>query len=819
MSPELRSEGGAPGRIAAATAGAPAIALVSALDALPRDAERILFQRGSADEPDVASAVAAILGDVRARGDAALIELAQRFDGVTLTSLEVPRAEWEQALRALDPDVRAALEQAARAIEAFHRAQLPRDIEIEGRPGLRLGRRAEPLERIGVYAPGGRAAYPSSVLMGVVPARVAGVGDIVVCSPPGRDGLPPAVVLAAAAIGGADRVFAIGGAGAIAALAYGTASVPAVDRIVGPGNAWVNEAKLQVTRVVGIDNPAGPSELLVLADDSADADLVAVELLAQAEHDPDASCVLVTTSGGLLGRVRERLAERVPREPRREIIEQSLASNGALLLAEDVDGAIAFANRYAPEHLLVLTREPRSLLSRLRNAGTIFLGPSSSVAFGDYMTGANHVLPTGGLARLHSGLSVQDFLRFSTWQELDAPAAAALATPTGVLADAEGLPAHAAAARLRSDGDAGTRAELGPDRPVLRAEYRALTTYDPGREPCAIDLSDNTNLWGPNPAAARAVRTAADAALTRYPPVYVPALKRRIAALLGVAPDNVATGCGSDDVIDSALRAFCAPGDLVAYAEPTFGMIPAFARMNALNAAAVPLAPELALDVNALLAARAAVTYVCRPNNPTGTLFERGALDRLERQAAGVLLVDEAYIDFAGEAGLAGAATASSRTIVLRTFSKAWGLAGLRLGFAVGPADLIAEIEKSRGPYKVNALAEQAAFAVLDEGREWVEARVRDVVLNRDRLTDALTALGLRVLPSAANFVLAVLPEGEDANDWNARLRAAGVAVRPFPALRSLGECVRITVGPPEMMEPAVDAISTILRQRETVNG
>src|SRR5690606_25787828 len=271
------------------------IALRRSLRELSKADEARLFVRGRDADPEVERAVAAIIADVRARGDDALRDLARRFDRVDLNALEVPRDACDAALATLNGEVRAALEQAAAAIAAFHRAQLPPPLDIEVRPGVRLGRRAEPLRRAGVYAPGGRAAYPSSVLMGVVPAKVAGVDEVVVCSPPGPDGLPHPVVLAACALAGADRVFALGGAGAIVALAYGTASVPRVDRIVGPGNAYVNEAKRQVAGSVGIDSPAGPSELLVVADASADPETVALELLAQAEHDPDAAVAVVAT--------------------------------------------------------------------------------------------------------------------------------------------------------------------------------------------------------------------------------------------------------------------------------------------------------------------------------------------------------------------------------------------------------------------------------------------------------------------------------------------------------------------------------------------
>lgn len=422
------------------------------LASLDADAARRLLDRGRARDASVADSVAAILADVRERGDEALIEQAARFDGVQGVRLEVPRPEWESALERLDPPVRAALDEAARNITAFHRAQLPEPIELEIRPGMRVGRRPDPLDRVAVYVPGGRAAYPSSVLMGVLPARAAGVREVVVCSPAGPGGSPPATVLAACALTGVDRLFAIGGAGAVGAAAYGTATVPAADKIVGPGNAYVTEAKRQVSGVVATDLPAGPSEVLVLADDDCDPVLIAFELMAQAEHDPDAASVLVTTSETLLRAVADALELELPGQPRSAIIEASLAAGGALLLADDEDEMVAFANRYAAEHLALYVREPRRLLPRLRNAGAVFLGEPSSVAFGDYMTGANHVLPTSGMGRASSGLGTLDFVRWTSYQELDAAAAARLAGMTGALADAEGLPAHAGAARLRSGG-------------------------------------------------------------------------------------------------------------------------------------------------------------------------------------------------------------------------------------------------------------------------------------------------------------------------------------------------------------------------------
>lgn len=430
------------------------IAVQGRLADLSRAERTLLLDRRPADDVDVRAKTAELLADVRARGDEALRAMAKRFDRVELASLEVPRARWENALVELDADVRRALERAARNIAAFHSAQLPAEITVEVEPGVRLGRRFGPLGAVGVYAPGGRASYPSSVLMGVVPARVAGVPEVVVCSPPGPDGLPPATVLAAAALADATRVFALGGAGAVAAMAYGTASVPRCDAVVGPGNRWVLEAKRQVAGEVRIDSPAGPSELLVLADDTADPDLVAAELIAQAEHDPDAAVALVTTQPSLADAALDALRRRVAAAPRRDVVAAALAGRGALLVAETLDDAIAFTNAYAPEHLLVLTANAAGDAARIRTAGTIFLGPGSAVAFGDYLTGANHVLPTAGSGRSFSGLSALDFLRSWTWQDVSPSAARALSADTGILADAEGLPGHATAARLRAQLEA-----------------------------------------------------------------------------------------------------------------------------------------------------------------------------------------------------------------------------------------------------------------------------------------------------------------------------------------------------------------------------
>lgn len=793
------------------------------LDALTAPDRRALIDRSTSSDNDIRTRTAEIIARVRREGDGALVALAAEFDGVQLAHLEVPRTDVQRALDKLEPNVRGVLERSASNIAHVHQACLPQVIETQPEPGILIGRRPDPLGRVGVYAPGGQAVYPSSVLMGVVPARVAGVGEVVLCSPPQRtSGALSPIVLAAAAIAGVDRVFAIGGAGAIAAMAYGTSTVPRVDRILGPGNAYVAEAKLQVAGAVAIDAPAGPSELLVIATRDSDPAVVAREMLAQAEHDALACAVAVVVGESAASAVEVRLEEMLARQPRASVISSSLARNGAVLWTDSLDAALAFANDYAAEHLLVTGKDVELVLPQLRNQGTVFLGDASSNAFGDYMTGANHVLPTGGLARSYSGLSVLEFFRWTTYQRVSSEAAARLATDVATFADQEGLPGHALAAR-----DAGGISRTGSARPSspvpsvlprFRSSYRRIHLYNPDRAPSPIDLSDNTNLWGVPPTAKRLLESSASEVVTRYPSLYAHRLKEALAAYVGVRPDMVVTGCGSDDVLDSALRAFAEPGDRVAHIDPTFPALPIFARMNALEPVPVSLTHDYDADVDRLLAAAPRVIYLCAPNNPTGTMVSRRAIERLVDEASGIVILDEAYAEFADANGLDLLAR-SERLLISRTMSKAFGLAGLRVGYAIGAPSLVAEVEKSRGPYKVSALAERAALAALGDDIEWVRAHVTAARSNREQLTAALRAAGHSPVDSHANFVLVPMP---GAVGVTARMRQLGVAVRPFsalptvsPALRaSNGDAIRISVGPWSMLQRALAALATALDER-----
>ena len=342
-----------------------------------------------------------------------------------------------------------------------------------------------------------------------------------------------------------------------------------------------------------------------------------------------------------------------------------------------------------------------------------------------------------------------------------------------------------------------------------------ISLYDPGRTPCEVDLSDNTNRWGVPPAAARVLAATPESAVTRYPSPYAAALVQALAAAAGVDADDVVTGCGSDDVLDSTLRAFCAPGDRVAFAAPTFGMVPLFARGGDARPVAVPLRGELSLDEDALADAGATVTYLCRPNNPTGTLFPRAAVERIASRLAGLLVVDEAYVDFAGSGEDLGSWAAASRNVVvLRTLSKAYGLAGLRVGYAVGPPALVAAIAKARGPYKVGGVAEAAALAALAGDGDWVRQQVALAVQARATLAAALGERDFAVLPSAANFVFVPLPPNcGGAVAVAAALRARGVAVRPFAGLPVVGDGLRVTVGPSPLLDRFLAELAAVAAQ------
>jgi histidinol dehydrogenase len=408
--------------------------------------------RGRVVDRKLERVVRTIIDDIRRRGDRALFEYGKRFDRVSLNArtIEVSPAEIRKSLSKTGPRALKILGLAARRIGNYHRKQAARSWSLREAGGVELGQEIRPIERVGIYAPGGLAAYPSTVLMAAIPARIAGVREIVLATPPGRKGVNP-VILAAAKIAGVDRIFKMGGAQAIAALAYGTASVPAVDKIVGPGNAYVAMAKRMVFGTVGIDMIAGPSEIMIICDGKADPAVIAADLLSQAEHDELASSILLTPDAGFAGEVAGEVKVQLKALPRREIAERAIADYGLIILIRDLDEALEIVNRFAPEHLELMVPNPKRALRKVKNAGAVFLGPNTPEVLGDYLAGPNHILPTGGTARFSSPLGVYDFVKRTSVIFFSAGALRKHGPGAEAFARLEGLEAHgrAIAKRLR----------------------------------------------------------------------------------------------------------------------------------------------------------------------------------------------------------------------------------------------------------------------------------------------------------------------------------------------------------------------------------
>ena len=410
------------------------------------------------DNPRVEAIVRDIIADTRARGDAALLELSRRFDSPHLNTLEVPRADWDEAEAEIAPALRDAVRQSAANIEKFH-VQQRKTSWLDAQPDRILGQLVRPLDKVGVYVPGGTAAYPSTVLMAAIPAIVAGVPEVILCTPVQKDGKVPPLVLYAAKVAGAQRVITIGGAQAIAALAYGTATVPAVDKIVGPGNVYVNIAKKQLWGVVDIDMLAGPSEVCVVADEHANPIFAALDLLTQAEHDAEAAAFLITPSETLAQAVLAEIERQLTRLPRRDILLKSLEDNSAVLVTESLAQAYDLANACAPEHLALMVRDPLAALGHIRNAGAILMGDYTPQTLGDYFAGPSHTLPTSGTARFASPLHVDTFVKKSSFLYYTRTALEAVADSLTAFACAEGFDAHAEAVRVRVPGstESGSR--------------------------------------------------------------------------------------------------------------------------------------------------------------------------------------------------------------------------------------------------------------------------------------------------------------------------------------------------------------------------
>lgn len=744
------------------------VPIIGVAEALTRVGSRI-HESARAEE-----VVRPILEDVRTRGDLALREYARRFDGFDRDSFVVEASEMARYLDQTDPDLRRAIERSIAQIEAFSRLQLPREFLIELSPGVRTGQIVRPLETIAAYVPGGQYPLPSTVLMTCVPAVVAGVPNIWATTPK-----PNPVVLAAAKLAGATQVALLGGAHAIAAFAFGTDTIPAADRIVGPGNIYVTAAKKLLAGEVGIDFVAGPTEVVIVADDG-DPAAIAADMIAQAEHDTNACSILVTMSESLAEAVNASLVSQLKELKTAPTALASLAANGAIVLCRTKDEAMDFVNRVAPEHLCL--HDP-SQLRCVTSAGSVFLGPWSPEAAGDYATGPNHVLPTGRASRVRGGLSVADFVKVITVQELTASGLASVRETATRIARAEGLEGHARSVESRGVAGAGQSpvSTLAP-----RPEVRAMRAYVPptsGREN-KLRLDFNESTAGPSAHVLEAIaQQIAPEKLSMYPDYD--STREALTSRLGLRAENLALTNGTDEAIQLVVNTFVNSGDEVVVLHPTYAMYRFYAELAGARIVEVPLqdrivgdSREFVLDseyIEAAIGARTRAIFLPNPNNPTGTLLDPTLIERVLAAAPhAAVLVDEAYFEFCGATVLPWIEKWPN-LFVSRTMSKAHGLAGMRIGFLASCAPNIAAVRKAQSPYSVNALACAALTAATSDPGPAL-AVAEQAIAARNAIESWLTQRGIDWWKSSGNFVL--FRAGDRCDALLEGCREAGILIR-----------------------------------------
>ena len=773
-----------------------------------------LQQRSAAAEaPQVAARVRAIFEQVRVGGDAALLQLAAELDKATLPDLVVSEAEFAAAEAQVPPQLQAAIHQAKSNIEAFHAIQREPEIRLETMPGVACSRRSVPVQRVGLYVPGGSAPLFSTLLMLGVPARLAGCPEVVVCTPPRPDGSISPVILFVAQLLGINKVVKSGGAQAVAALAMGTASVPAVDKIFGPGNRYVTAAKQLAAAEFGvaIDMPAGPSEVLVIADATANPAFVAADLLSQAEHGPDSQVIVLSDSREVLEKVQAEVISQLETLPRREVAAQALENSRAILLP-DAAAMLAFSNQYAPEHLILATDNADALAVQVTNAGSVFLGHLTPEAVGDYASGTNHTLPTSGYARQYSGVSLDSFVKKITFQRLSSEGLHAIGSVVETMAEAEGLVAHARAVTMRlaalAAGTAAAAAEsISPYAGLIRPSVERMQAYSSARDEfeglAAVMLDANENSLGsvgPND-------------FSRYPDPHQRAIKADLAEIKGVKPGQIFLGNGSDEAIDLLVRLTCTPGqDSIVICPPTYGMYEVAANLNDVRVERLPLTADFQLPVNAaavLAASRAKLVFLCSPNNPTGNLLAQEAIETILANFSGLVIVDEAYADFTDAPSWISRLADFPRLVVMQTFSKAWGLAGLRLGVAYASPMLISYLNKIKPPYNISAATQQHALAALGNALQLPAMRA-ELLRGREWLGQQLPQLPIveHIFPSDANFLLVRFKV--DATAVYDALSSRGIIVRNRTSQPGCAGCLRLTVGTAAENTQLVQALAEI---------
>ena len=718
--------------------------------------------------------VQAVLDQVRRDGDRAVRDLTMRFDGVAPEPSRVDPKEIERALDQAPAALVEALRASAANLTRVGLAQRFSEEVVDVRPGVRVWRIWRPLQRVGVYVPGGRAPYPSSVLMLCVPARLAGCAEVVICSPPGKDGLPAQNILVAAAVAGVTEIHAVGGAQAVAAMAYGTETISRVDKVFGPGNAHVTAAKRLVSGDVAVDMPAGPSEVIVVSDGSVPSGWLVADLEAQAEHAPDALGILVSTDPAQA----EEIARLVDPKYATQIRVRSVAS---------MEAALEVANAFGPEHLILACRDAESWLGSVTHAGSVFLGSHSPAAAGDYATGANHVIPTGGAVRAYSPLGLEAFGRTLQVQAISPQGLARLAPVVEPLARAEGFLAHLRSVQTRLDTTAAAERHFPQPRRNVAAMHPYHWEASDAEVAKRAGISEGEVLRFDTNTCPWVGATLADLdqqELNEYPDSNYPGLVSAVAEYASCPRDTITVGAGADELLQLLALAFIGPGDPAVIPSPSYAM---YLTLTEAAGGLPVMAPVSEPDGVMRSARQARVTWLCNPNNPTGELLPTGFVDELARQSAGLVVVDEAYFEFS-QSTCVPLVRELGNLVVVRTLSKAFGLAGARVGYAISGPEVAATLARVRPPASLSTTSAALGTRALKDAPT-MRARVQALLQDRQSLAGAIRAMGFTVYPSSTNFLLVSCPLG--LADF---LESKGLVVRRFPQGHALRGWMRVTV-------------------------
>lgn len=795
---------------------------------------RKLEKRSLAENEEVTAKVAVILKDIRDEGDSAVVRYTKKFDGADFSQsgYRVSQFDLELAFTGLPESLKEILVKAKDNIEEFHKKQLEITWTYERSNGAVLGQKLSPIDSVGVYVPGGTAPLPSSVLMNVIPARIAGVKRIVMCTPPGADGNVPDVVLAAAYLAGVNEVYRAGGAQAIAAMAFGTESIKRVDKITGPGNIYVSVAKRLVFGYCGIDMLAGPSEIAIIADETANASFAAADMLSQAEHDKMASAILITDSMSFASDTASEIDNQIKTLHRSETADLSIKEFGAIIVVNNIEEAKSIIERIAPEHLEICTVNPFEIMNGIKNVGAIFLGNYSPEPLGDYLAGPNHVLPTGGTARFCSPLGVYDFIKRSSIIYYPDSAFKETAGYVSNFARAEGLDAHARAAELRLEinnfdkqsfcGLTNTfftvdKPEGKSIRELVRNELKDFKPYKVEQSGYKIKLDQNESPYDIPLRVRRAMayffsEESIKTGLNEYPDNDSEALLKKLASVWSVNKENVLASSGSDQLIQTIITTFAGRGDSVVMPAPSFGMYRIYTALSGANAVEIPLLEKEAFSYNiaaiieCVNSLKAKVLFICTPNNPTGNIMSEKDIEIiLENCKNTIIAVDEAYAEFSGTTSI-GLTEKYRNLVVLRTLSKAYGMAGLRCGYCIASSELIYELNKIRPPYNINTITQKMAVLILeceDESR----IAISKIVEERDRVCNTLKSKGLYVLKSYSNSLLVKFNKaGKVFED----LKKKSILVRYFGEDHLLSSYLRIGIGTPEQNDIVINTLKEL---------